>query len=73
MKNLVNITNQIIKERNLTYTPELFNNIFNEVKSTPKYIEHNKKRNDWLNSIKTTKKNYTLSFMNNYKLTNKGV
>ncbi len=69
MKTLVTITNELIEQRGLEYSPELFENILNEVKSTPKYVEHNKKRNEWLNSISTNKKDYLVSFMSNHLTT----
>ena len=69
MKTLVTITNELIEQRGLEYSPELFQNILNEVKSTPKYVEHNKKRNEWLNSISTNKKDYLVSFMSNHLTT----
>ena len=69
MKSFLNITNEIIKERNLNYSPKTFNNIMNEVKSTPKYIDQNNKRNEWLSSINTNKKDYLVSFMSNHLTT----
>ena len=69
MKTLVTITNELIEQRGSEYSPELFENILNEVKSTPKYVEHNKKRNEWLNSISTNKKDYLVSFMSNHLTT----
>jgi len=65
MKSFLDITNEIIKERNLEYSPKAFNDIMNEVKSTPKYIEHNNKRNEWLSSRNTNTKDYLVSFMAN--------
>lgn len=70
MKTLVNITNELIKERNLDYSPQLFNKVYNEVKSTPKYIECNKKRNEWLDSIEI-KEEKPFSFIKNYLTTDK--
>jgi len=69
MKSFLDITNEIIKERNLNYSPKTFNNIMNEVKSTPKYIDQNNKRNEWLSSINTNKKDYLVSFMSNHLTT----
>jgi len=69
MKSFLDITREIIKERNLNYSPKTFNNIMSEVKSTPKYIEQNNKRNKWLLSIAPKQKNYTVSFMSNHLTT----
>ena len=69
MKSFLDITKEIIKERNLNYSPKTFNNIMNEVKSTPKYIDQNNKRNEWLSSINTNKKDYLVSFMSNHLTT----
>jgi len=69
MKSFLDITNEIIKERNLNYSPKTFNNIMNEVKSTPKYIDQNNKRNEWLSSTNTNKKDYLVSFMSNHLTT----
>ena len=46
MKHFIDITRDIIKERNLDYSPELFKSILDKVKTTPKYIELNKKAAD---------------------------
>jgi hypothetical protein len=63
MKHFIDITRDIIKERNLDYSPELFKSILDEVKTTPKYIKLNKKRNEWLKSISPVNKNNKLGFM----------
>ena len=69
MKTFLDITNELMKERNLAYSPKTFNNIFNEVKSTPKYIESNEKWNKWLLSIAPKQKEQTFSFMSNHLIT----
>jgi hypothetical protein len=69
MKTFLDITNELMKERNLAYSPKTFNNIFNEVKSTPKYIESNEKWNKWLLSIAPKQKEQTFSFMSNHLTT----
>jgi|TARA_B110000208_G_C11360714_1_gene281111 hypothetical protein len=69
MKTFLDITNELMKERNLAYSPKTFNNIFNEVKSTPKYIESNEKWNNWLLSIAPKQKEQTFSFMSNHLTT----
>jgi len=69
MKSFLDITNELMKEKNLAYSPNAFNKIFKEVKSTPRYIEQNKKRNEWLLSISPKQKNYTVSFMSNHLTT----
>jgi glycine cleavage system H lipoate-binding protein len=69
MKTFLDITNELMKERNLAYSPKTFNNIYNEVKSTPKYIESNQKRNEWLLSIAPKQKEQTFSFMSNHLTT----
>jgi len=69
MKTFLDITNELMKERNLAYSPKTFNNIFNEVKSTPKYIESNQKWNEWLLSIAPKQKEQTFSFMSNHLTT----
>ncbi len=71
MKHFLDITRDIIKERNLDYSPELFKSILDEVKTTPKYIELNKKRNEWLKSISQVNKNNKLSFITNHLTTDK--
>ena len=69
MKTFLDITNELMKERNLAYSPKTFNNIFNEVKSTPKYIESDEKWNKWLLSIAPKQKEQTFSFMSNHLTT----
>jgi|TARA_R110001592_G_scaffold20902_3_gene84469 hypothetical protein len=69
MKTFLDITNELMKEKNLAYSPKTFNNIFNEVKSTPKYIESNEKWNNWLLSIAPKQKEQTFSFMSNHLTT----
>ncbi len=69
MKTFLDITNELMKEKNLAYSPKTFNNIFNEVKSTPKYIESNEKWNKWLLSIAPKQKEQTFSFMSNHLTT----
>jgi len=69
MKTFLDITNELMKERNLAYSPKTFNNIFNEVKSTPRYIESNEKWNEWLLSIAPKQKEQTFSFMSNHLTT----
>jgi len=69
MKSFLDITNELMKERNLAYSPSIFNKIFNEVKATSKYIEQNNKRNEWLINISPKQKNYTVSFMSNHLTT----
>ena len=64
MKTLSNIARQIIKERNLVYSPKLFIETLQEVKSNPKYINYNKIRGNYLNSIVPPQKKYLYSFMN---------
>ena len=71
MKHFLDITRDIIKERNLDYSPELFKSILDEVKTTPKYIELNKKRNEWLKSISQVNKNNKLCFITNHLTTDK--
>ena len=71
MKHFLDITQDIIKKRNLDYSPELFKSILDEVKSTPKYIELNKKRNEWLRSISPVKKDNKLGFISNHLTTDK--
>ena len=66
MKHFLDITRDIIKERNLDYSPELFKSILDEVKTTPKYIELNKNRNEWLKSISQVNKNNKLGFITNH-------
>ena len=69
MKSFLDIANELMKERNIAYSPIAFNKIFKEIKSTPKYIEQNKKRNEWLLSIAPKQENYTVSFMSNHLTT----
>ena len=69
MKTFLDITNELMKEKNLAYSPKTFNNIFNEVKSTPEYIESNEKWNKWLLSIAPKQKEQTFSFMSNHLTT----
>lgn len=69
MKAFLDITNELMKERNLAYSPKTFKNTFNEVKSTPKYIESNQKWNEWLLSIAPKQKDQTFSFMSNHLIT----
>tara|TARA_R110002096_G_scaffold276915_1_gene470897 strand:+ start:1012 stop:1236 length:225 start_codon:yes stop_codon:yes gene_type:complete len=64
MTSLSNIARQIIKERNLVYSPKLFIETLQEVKSNPKYINYNKIRGSYLNSIVPPQKKYLYSFMN---------
>ena len=71
MKHFLDITRDIIKERNLDYSPELFKSILDEVKTTPKYIELNKKRNEWLKRISQVNKNNKLGFITNHLTTDK--
>ena len=71
MKHFIDITRDIIKERNLDYSPELCKSILDEVKTTPKYIELNKKRSEWLKSISPVNKDNKLGFMKNYLTTDK--
>ena len=68
MKTLADITNELIKEKNLDYSPALFSKIYNEVKSTPKYIKYNEDRNKVLSSIQV-KEQKPFSFMKNYLTT----
>ena len=68
MTTLVNITNDLIKERNLAYSPKVFSEIYNEVKSTPKYIEEENKRQEILNNVYSTE-DYLVSFMSNHLTT----
>ena len=69
MKSFLDITNELMKKRNLAYSPSIFNKIFNEVKTTSEYIKQNEKRNEWLLSIAPKQKNYTVSFMSNHLTT----
>jgi len=69
MKTLVEITTETMNERNLTYSPELFNEVMKEVKV--KFESYNNKRNDWLDSIETKKVDYLVSFLNNNLTTDK--
>ena len=64
METLSNIARQIIKERNLVYSPKLFVETLDEVKLNPKYINYNKIRGSYLNSIVPSQKKYLYSFMN---------
>ncbi len=68
MKSFLDITNDLIKERNLAYSPKVFNNIYNEVKSTSKYIEQENKRQEILMNV-PDKKDYLVSFMGNHLTT----
>ena len=49
MKTLVQKTNDLIKQRNLSYSPELFKQLFEEMKNNPKNIEEEENRVSKLN------------------------
>ena len=68
MKSFLDITNELMRERKLSYSPKAFNKIFNEVKSTPKYIEQENKRMEILMSV-PNQKDYLVSFMSNHLTT----
>ena len=69
MKTLVELTTETMNKRNLTYSPELFNEIMKEVKV--KFESHNNERNEWLDSIETKKVDYLVSFLDNNLTTDK--
>jgi hypothetical protein len=50
MKTFLQKTNELINERNLIYNPELFKQLFEEVKNNPKNIEEEKIRVSNLNT-----------------------
>jgi hypothetical protein len=56
MKNLVQKTNNLIKERNLSYSPELFNQLFEELKNNTQNLEEENIRVSKLNTNKDRKK-----------------
>jgi hypothetical protein len=56
MKTLVQKTNDLINERNLSYSPELFKQLFEEVRNNPKNIEEEEDRVSKLNTGKKCNK-----------------
>ena len=56
MRTLVQKTNDLIKERNLSYSTELFNQLFEEVKNNAQNIEDEKNRVSELNTNKDRNK-----------------
>jgi hypothetical protein len=50
MRTLVEKTNDLIKERNLQYSPELFDKLFQEIKTNPKNIEEETTRQSFFNN-----------------------
>lgn len=56
MRTLVQKTNDLIKERNLSYSTELFNQLFEEVKNNTSNIEEEKNRVSDLNTNKDRNK-----------------
>jgi hypothetical protein len=56
MTTLVQKTNNLIKERNLSYSPELFNQLFEELKNNTQNLEEENIRVSKLNTNKDRKK-----------------
>lgn len=56
MKTFVNLANDLIKERNLEYSPKIFSEILEEVKRNPINIDNERKRLQILSSVKNNHK-----------------
>lgn len=62
---------QLIGKRGLNYSPELFYELLNEVKNTPKYVELVNQTNKFLEERQTKENDNKLSFMVSYLTTDK--
>lgn len=69
MKNYVSLTNKLIKERSLDYSPELFSEILKEVKNTPKYVKLVEESYKKLEKNQPKENNYLVSFISNHLTT----
>ena len=65
----VSITNELIKKRNLSYSPELFSEILKEVKNTPKYVKLVKECYKRIQENQPKENDYQYSFMSNHLTT----
>lgn len=63
------LTNKLIEERSLDYSPELFSETLKEVKNTPKYVKLVKESYKRLEENQPKENNYLVSFMSNHLTT----
>jgi ferritin len=65
----VSLTNELIEKRNLKYSPQLFSEILEEVKNTPKYVKLIKESYKKIQENQPKQKDYLCSLMSNHLTT----